>query len=135
VPRSRGAGTIAAAASNDTPSGTSATERDGRRGHSRATPRPVLDSDSLLPTLKGAEEKDRWKRKSPLYWESREGTTAQAVRFGKWKAIRSPMLTGEIELYDMSNDAAEKRDYSKRRPDLTRHATNLLEKHHQPDAP
>jgi arylsulfatase A-like enzyme len=92
-----------------------------------------LDSDSLLATLKGREETDRWKRKSPLYWETYEGNTAQAVRFGKWKALRVPMGTGEIELYDMSNDTGEKRDYSKRRPDLTKHAINLLEKHHQAD--
>jgi len=92
-----------------------------------------LDSDSLVPMLKGGEEKDQWKRKSPLYWETYEGKTAQAVRFGKWKAIRTPMTTGEVELYDMSNDTVEKRDYSKRRPDLTKHATNLLDKHHQPD--
>ncbi|MBA4065624.1 MAG: N-acetylgalactosamine-6-sulfatase [Isosphaera sp.] len=94
---------------------------------------PGLDSDSLVPALKGGEEKDQWRRKSPLYWETYEGPTAQAVRFGKWKAIRSPMLTGEVELYDMSNDTGEKSDYSKRRPDLTRHAKNLLDKHHQPD--
>lgn len=91
-----------------------------------------FDSDSLLPTLKGHEEKDKWKRKSPLYWESYDGPTYQAVRFGKWKAIRSPMITGELVLYDMSNDAAEKSDYSKRRPDLTRYANNLLDKHHTP---
>ncbi|MFM8275224.1 MAG: arylsulfatase [Gemmata sp.] len=92
-----------------------------------------LDSDSLAPALKGREETDRWKRKSPLYWESYDGPTHQAVRFGKWKAIRSPMITGEVALYDMSNDAAEKSDYSKRRPDLTRHANNLLDKHHTPE--
>jgi arylsulfatase A-like enzyme len=98
-----------------------------------ATPPTGLDSDSLLPALKGREEKDKWKRKSPLYWESYDGPTAQAVRFGKWKAIRSPMGTGEVVLYDMSNDTGEKTDYSKRRPDLTRHANNLLDKHHTPD--
>lgn len=88
-----------------------------------------LDSDSLLPALRGAEEKDRWRRRSPLYWETQEGKTAQAVRFGKWKAIRSPIGTGPIELYDMSNDAAERRDFAQRRPDLTRHAGVLLDRH------
>ncbi|VTT99996.1 n-acetylgalactosamine 6-sulfate sulfatase : Sulfatase OS=Planctomyces brasiliensis (strain ATCC 49424 / DSM 5305 / JCM 21570 / NBRC 103401 / IFAM 1448) GN=Plabr_1548 PE=4 SV=1: Sulfatase [Gemmataceae bacterium] len=92
-----------------------------------------LDSDSLVPMLKGREEKDQWKRKSPLYWETSEGPTAQAVRFGKWKAIRSPVGTGELVLYDMSNDTAEKRDYSKRRPDLAKHALNLLDKNRAPD--
>jgi arylsulfatase A-like enzyme len=76
---------------------------------------------------------NRWNRKAPMYWEFYERGGAQAVRFGKWKAIRTPMFTGEIELYDMSNDEGEKRDYSKRRPDLTRHAGNLLDKLHQPD--
>ncbi|HYE19761.1 MAG TPA: sulfatase-like hydrolase/transferase [Tepidisphaeraceae bacterium] len=92
-----------------------------------------LDSDSLVAAMKGHVEKDVWKRRSPLYWESYEGKTAQAVRFGKWKAIRSPMITGDLELYDMSNDFGEKRDYAKRRPDLARHAVNLLDKHHRPD--
>jgi arylsulfatase A-like enzyme len=94
-----------------------------------------LDSDSLVPALRGrdGEEKDKWKRKSYLYWETYERGSAQAVRFGKWKAIRAPMLTGAIELYDMSNDSAEKHNYALRRPDLTKHATNLLNKLHQPD--
>jgi arylsulfatase A-like enzyme len=91
------------------------------------------DSDSLVPALTGKDSTDKWKRKSRLYWEFHEGAGAQAVRFGKWKAIRKPMFTGEIELYDMSNDTAEKNDYSKRRPDLTKHATNLLDRSHTPD--
>lgn len=84
--------------------------------------------------LRGTPRKQRWARKAAMYWECYERPgAAQAVRFGKWKAIRTPMFTGEIELYDMSNDEGEKRDYSKRRPDLTRHAGNLLDKLHQPD--
>ena len=43
------------------------------------------------------------------------------------------MFTGAIELYDMSNDAGEKRDHAKRRPDLVRRAKNLLDKAHEPD--
>jgi uncharacterized sulfatase len=92
-----------------------------------------LDSDSLVPALHGQIEKDQWKRKGRLYWEIYEGASAQAVRFGKWKAIRSPMFTGEVELYDLSNDFAEKHTYAARRPDLLRHATKLLDETHQPD--
>lgn len=92
-----------------------------------------LDSDSFVTALKGTDEEGEWKRKGRLYWEFYEGQSAQAVRFGKWKAIRSPMFTGKVELYDMSNDHGEKRDYAERRPDLTRHATNLLDKAHEPD--
>ena len=93
-----------------------------------------LDSDSLVPALRGNSGKDQWRRRSPLYWEGYEGQSWQIVRFGKWKAIRSPMLTGEILLYDMSNDRAEKNNYAIRRPDLAKHAANLFNKHHEPDA-
>ena len=92
-----------------------------------------IDSDSMAAALRGEIEKDQWKRKSPLYWEFYERGSAQAVRFGKWKAIRSPMFTGPIKLYDLSHDFEEKRSYTDRRPDLVRHATNLFEKHHRPD--
>jgi arylsulfatase A-like enzyme len=34
---------------------------------------PDIDSDSLVPALRGQIEKDQWKRKSPLYWECHEG--------------------------------------------------------------
>lgn len=97
-------------------------------------PRPAdIDSDSLVSTLKGIPPAKDWDRKSPLYWECYEGQTAQAVRFGKWKAIRTPMFTGPVELFDQSNDVQEKRDYTPRRVDLMKHATNLLNKYHQPD--
>jgi arylsulfatase A-like enzyme len=92
-----------------------------------------LDSDSLAPALRGQAGADKWKRVSPLYWETYEGPTSQAVRFGKWKAIRTPMFTGEIELYDLSHDFGEKQNYAKRRLDLTNHATNLLNRRHVPD--
>jgi arylsulfatase A-like enzyme len=92
-----------------------------------------LDSDSLVAALKGESGDDLWRRRSPLYWECYERGGWQVVRFGKWKAIRRPIFTGEIELYDMSNDIGEKTNYAKRRPDLTNHARNLLNKHHQPD--
>ena len=91
------------------------------------------DSDSLLPALRGQSGDDKWRRKSPLYWESYQGGTWQVVRFGKWKAIRSPIFSGEILLFDMSNDHAEKHNYAIRRPDLARHANYLLIKNHQPD--
>ena len=68
-----------------------------------------------------------------MYWEFYERGSAQAVRFGKWKAIRKPMFTGPVELYDMSNDGGEKRDHAERRPDLARYARNLLEQQHRPD--
>ena len=67
-----------------------------------------IDSISFLPTLKGdavAQQKHEY-----LYWEFYERGSRQAVRFGKWKAIRQPMHTGEVELYDLSKDIGEKSD-------------------------
>jgi arylsulfatase A-like enzyme len=93
-----------------------------------------LDSDSFLSSLRGKASEDRWRRRSPLYWECHiAGRIWQVVRFGKWKAIRSPFGTGEILLYDMSNDVSEKSNYAIRRPDLAKHAANLLTRYHQPD--
>jgi len=92
-----------------------------------------IDSDSFAGPLRGTPRAKRWKRNSRMYWEFYERGSAQAVRFGKWKAIRQPMFTGDIQLYDMSNDASEKRDYAPRRPDLVNHAKNLLDKAHEPD--
>ncbi len=92
-----------------------------------------LDGVSFVAGFQGNDQQQPWKRKGFLYWEFYEGKSAQAVRFGKWKAIRSPMLTGSIELYDLSWDHDEDHNYAPRRPDLVNHATNLFGKLHQPD--
>ena len=92
-----------------------------------------LDSDSFLQTLKGNPPEKEWTRESLLYWEFYERGSAHAVRFGKWKAIRSPMFTGPIQLYDLSWDHAEKNNYAERRPKLVEHARNLFNKAHEED--
>ncbi len=92
-----------------------------------------IDSDSFLSTLQGTPPEKQWSRKSQLYWEFLERGSAQAVRFGKWKAIRKPMFTGPIQLYDLSFDHEEKKDHAKRRPDLVKHAKNLLDQSHEPN--
>jgi arylsulfatase A-like enzyme len=98
-----------------------------------AKPPDDIDSDSFAGPLRGQPRENKWKRNSRMYWEFYERGSAQAIRFGKWKAIRKPMFTGKIELYDMSNDASEKQNYAKRRPDLVKHAKNILDKAHVPD--
>jgi uncharacterized sulfatase len=91
-------------------------------------------SISFLPTLKG-DEADQ-KQHSHLYWEFYEQGSRQAVRFGsdgKWKAIRQPMLTGKVELYDLSQDLGEENDLAESNPDLVAEAVALMESSHQPD--
>jgi len=56
-----------------------------------------------------------------LYWEFyRNGAnqTKQAVRMGKWKAIRAPMFTGLIELYNLENDASESENIAESNPQI-----------------
>lgn len=78
--------------------------------------RPPADIDgiSVLPTLLG-QAQDLSQRF--LYWEFFERGFQQAVRWGKWKAIRSK--PGQpLELYDLSNDIAETQDLAADHPDI-----------------
>ncbi len=88
-----------------------------------------IDSESFVDVLHGKEKV----RKNPLYWEFYEKGSAQAVRFGKWKAIRQPMFTGKVQLYDLSSDPAEARDQAGEKPQLVKQAVSLMEKMHTPD--
>ena len=62
-------------------------------------PPPDTNSISFLPALLGQE--DRQQQHEFLYWEFYEQGSAQAVRWGDWKAVRQPMFSGRIELYDV----------------------------------
>lgn len=90
------------------------------------------DGDSFLPILQGTPRKKQWQRQGSMYWQVGD---YEATRFGKWKTIRTPIRTGEVVLYDMSNDMGERRNYAKRRPDLARHSKNLLDRFHKPPKP
>jgi arylsulfatase A-like enzyme len=90
-----------------------------------------LDSISFLPTLTGEGEQ---RQHEALYWEFYEGGSAQAVRAGKWKAVRKPMFTGEIELYDVVADIGEKANLAAKHPKIVAKMAALMEKHHVPSA-
>lgn len=90
-----------------------------------------LDSISLLPTLAGRPGKQRVH--DYLYWEFYEQGGRQAVRFGPWKAIREPMRTGTIRLYDLTSDLGEVRDLSAHRKDLVARAARYMDEAHVPD--
>ncbi len=84
-----------------------------------------LDGVSLQSLLLGG----RAPRREYLYWEFHEGGFAQAVRFGRWKAVRRG-LKGTVELYDLRADAGETRDVSARRPALVRRAEEIMRREH-----
>ena len=89
-----------------------------------------LDSISFLPTLLGHPAAQR--EHEYLYWEFYEGESAQAVRMGDWKAIRIPMVTGPIRLYDLASDLGERHDLAAAHPDLVRETGALMDYAHVP---
>lgn len=62
---------------------------------------------------------------APLYWEFYEGGFKQAIRDGKWKAIRKG-LKGKIELYDLSADIHEDKDLAAAHPEIVRRMETLF---------
>jgi arylsulfatase A len=71
-----------------------------------------IDGISMLPTLLGRDQQQS--KHKYLYWELRG---QQAIRMGKWKAIR--LKPGrKIELYDLDNDIAESKDLADEHPEI-----------------
>lgn len=88
------------------------------------------DGISFLPTLLG--KPDQQQVHDVLYWEFYEQGSKQAIRSGQWKAVRRPMGTGPIEIYDVSIDVAENVDIARQRPDLVSKFREQFEQRHQP---
>jgi len=88
------------------------------------------DSISFLPTLLG--QADRQKEHPYLYWEFYERGSAQAARAGRWKAVRRPMITGKVELYDLSEDLGEENDVAAEHPDVVARMKAIMAEAHVP---
>jgi len=73
-----------------------------------------IDGVSVVDTLLGKKQNlsDRF-----LYWEFFERGFNQAVRWRHWKAVRLG-LEKSLELYDLSNDIAEKNNVARQHPDI-----------------
>ena len=91
-----------------------------------------LDSISFLPTLlgKNAEQKQH----DYLYWEFYEQGSKQAVRMGNWKAVRMPMFTGQIELYDLDTDLGEENNVAGEHPDIVAKVQAIMTEAHVPSS-
>lgn len=87
------------------------------------------DSVNFLPTLLArAEDQDSHEA---VYWEYYGGNPQQAVRSGKWKALRRPE-TGAIELYNLQRDLSERNDVSSQHPDVVARLEGIMEQEHTP---
>ncbi len=66
-----------------------------------------------------------------LYWEFFENGFEQAVRFGKWKAVKH---SGKMELYDLAKDPSEQFNIAQNHPDIISKIEDYL-KHCRSDSP
>lgn len=93
------------------------------------------DGISMVPELTGAGDQQQHEY---LYWEFLERGGRQAVRMGRWKAVRLNM--GEnpsalIELYDLDSDPGEKNDLAAAHPEVVHGADSIMKeaRTHNPD--
>ena len=85
---------------------------------------PPCDGISIVPTLYGKPAHQP--QHDYLYWEFHEQAFKQAVRQGKWKAVRNG-LDAAVELYDIEADIGETKDLAETHPELVLQFKVLLE--------
>ena len=90
-----------------------------------------IDGISMVASLTG---RGRPRPHDALYWEFHEQGSKQAVRMGRWKAVRQPMLTGKLEVYDLVADPGETRDVAAANPGVAARLARLLAESHTPSA-
>ena len=64
-----------------------------------------------------------------LYWELHENGFQQAVRYGKWKAVRTRAKT-RLELYDLKSDPQEKNNIAADHEDIVQIIEQLMKTSH-----
>jgi arylsulfatase A-like enzyme len=73
-----------------------------------------IDGISMLPALLGRAQTNQH---DFLYWEFHERGFQQAVRMGRWKAVR-PQAGQPLELYDLQTDLSEKTNVASQHEDI-----------------
>jgi arylsulfatase A-like enzyme len=90
----------------------------------------ALDGLSFLPTLTGKGSQDQHPY---LYWEFHSQGGKQAVRKGRWKAVKLNVTRDEpdvFELYDLDTDASESHNVASQYPEVSKQLQTLLQKAH-----
>ena len=70
-----------------------------------------------------------------MYWEFHEKGGRQAVRKGKWKAVKYNVLkqpNAPIELYDLSQDVGEKNNIASKHPEIVKDMERILKEARTP---
>ncbi|MEO8078664.1 MAG: sulfatase-like hydrolase/transferase, partial [Acidobacteriota bacterium] len=89
-----------------------------------------LDSISIVPTLLGRAGQAEHEF---IYFEFYEQGGRQSVRFGDWKAIREPIKTGPIQLFDLAHDLGETTNVATGHADLVARAAAYMDRAHVDD--
>lgn len=90
-----------------------------------------IDGISFLPELTGKAQGDH----QFLYWEFPSYGGQQAVRMGKWKAVRRDLQRENktdltTSLYDLSIDPGESNDVSAEHPEILHQLTEMMQREH-----
>ena len=92
-----------------------------------------LDGISFLPTL--LDNASEQKQHDYLYWEFHERGGRQAIRKGKWKAVKYKVLknpNAPIELYDLSVDEGEQNNVASEHPEVVKDMERILKEARTP---
>ncbi|WP_339753547.1 arylsulfatase [Algoriphagus aquimarinus] len=90
----------------------------------------AIDGISFLPSLLAQKEQ---KEHDFLYWEFHEQGGKQAVRQGKWKAVKLQVFGSKdpvIELYDLSVDIGEQNNIAAENPEKVKELEALMNSSH-----
>jgi arylsulfatase len=92
-----------------------------------------IDGIGFLPTLLGQEQEQQHEF---LYWEFPSYGGQQAVRKGKWKAIRKDIFEGNlaIQLFDLGQDIREQNDLASQYPEIVAEMEQIMKDEHVPSA-
>ncbi len=95
-------------------------------------PPAEIDGISFLPTLMGKDQPIH----HHLYWEFYEKGGKQAVRKGKWKAVRlnlqKDFYGAPVELYNLEEDLSESNNLADQFPEIVREMLGLMKASHSP---
>jgi arylsulfatase len=88
-----------------------------------------LDGISISPVLLN---KNRPAEHDYLYWEYPEAKGQQALRMGKWKAVRTNIRNGNMDLmlFDLEKDIREENDVSDKYPEIVKKAEDIMAREH-----
>ena len=100
----------------------------GRAASGSAQWRRSSDPTSASPFGRPRDQK----RHDFLYWEFHEGKGAEAVRRGRWKAVRRPIFDGITQLYDLDIDPGEQNDLADQYPKVVRRLEADMRDSHVP---